>query len=164
MKKIIAIVTLMTLCLTASFKASAIEDPTPAGTKTIGVLAGIDPFYYSNVGVGGLFYFDYVLADNWGGGHFTVGGQFGYEYYTSFSHGAFSISPRVTYGLNITEKIEAHLGLAMGYYNFGRYLSGFHHSEFVGMYYHFTPSFSLSAQLGYTLFSPALCVGVAFQF
>ncbi len=161
MKKIFAIVTLMTLCLTASFKASAIEYPSPAGTKNVGVMAGVDPFFGS-VGIGGLVYFDYVLADNWGPGHFTVGGQVGYEYFSRSGSSAFSIAPRATYGFNFTEKFEAHVGLAMGYYNCG--ISGFHHAEFVGMNYHFTPSFSLSAQMGYTLCSPALCVGVAFQF
>lgn len=163
MKKIIAIATLATICLTASFKASAIELPNPTGTKTVGVMAGIDPFRFG-AGIGGLVYFDYVLADSWGPGHFTVGGQFGYEYFPTSSNSAFSISPRATYGFNFTEKIEAHVGIAMGYYHYGHYVNGFYHGEFIGMNYHFTPSFSLSAQLGYTLFSPALCVGVAFQF
>lgn len=161
MKKIVAIVSLMTLCLTASFKAAAIEAPKPVGTKTVGIMAGIDPFY-RNTGIGGLAYFDYTLA-NWGIGHFTVGGQFGFEGFPKAKMNAFSVAPRATYGINITDKFEAHVGLSMGYYNFAK-VSGFYHGEFIGMNYNFTPSFSLTAQLGYSAFAPALCVGVAFQF
>lgn len=161
MKKIIAIVSLMTLCLTASFKAAAIEAPKPVGTKTVGIMAGIDPFY-RYTGIGGLAYFDYVLA-NWGIGHFTVGGQFGYEAFPNDKLNAFSVAPRATYGINFTDKFEAHAGVSMGYYNLSGF-SGFYHGEFIGINYNFTPSFSLAAQLGYTAFSPALSVGVAFQF
>ena len=161
MKKIVAIVSLMTLCLSASFKAAAIEAPKPIGTKTVGIMAGIDPFY-SYIGIGGLAYFDYVLA-NWGIGHFTVGGQFGFEVFANTKVNSFSVAPRATYGINITDKFEAHVGLSMGYYHFAK-VNGFYHGEFIGMNYHFNPSFSLTAQLGYSAFSPALCVGVAFQF
>ena len=162
MKKLVAILFLMTICLSASFKASAIVDPRPAGTKTVGVMAGIDPFF-RNVGIGGLAYIDYVLTDNWWKGHFTVGGQVGYEHFSRFKSNAFSVAPRITYGLNITERFEVHAGLSMGYYNYSG-LGGFYHGEFIGVYYELAPSFKLAAQLGYTAFSPALCVGVAFQF
>ena len=136
MKKIFAIASLMTLCLTASFKAAAIEAPKPAGTKTIGIMAGIDPFY-RNTGIGGLAYFDYTLA-NWGIGHFAVGGQFGFEGFANTKVNAFSVAPRATYGINITDKFEAHVGLSMGYSNLSGY-SRFYHGEFIGMNYNFSP-------------------------
>ncbi len=160
MKKLITIAIVVFAAMSTAFSAKAIGEPNPAGTKIVGIMGGIDPFY-SSLGIGGLGYFDYVLLD--GVGHFTVGGQAGYEFFTGFKYSAFSLAPRVTYGFNLTDQFELHVGAAVGYY-FGKYLKGFYHGEFVGINYYFSDAMGLTAQLGYAACSPALNVGVSFKF
>ena len=163
MKKIIAILAVAIIGMQFATNASAIEPQWSKGTMVGGVMGGIDP-WYASVGYiyfGGIAFADYVLVDSWWMGHFTVGGQFGFEAGKSWS--VMSAAPRVTYGLNLTDKFEVHAGFASGW-GFGKYWSGFYSSEFVGMHYFFSDSMAFSAQVGYASYSPAVTAGISFKF
>ena len=163
MKKIIAILAVVVVAMSLSTKANAIEDQWSKGTMVASVLGGIDPFY-SYLAFGGIGAFDYVLVDSWWKGHFTVGGQVGFEanrYWKVLSAG-----PRATYGLNLTEKFEVHVGIAAGYYHdFSGWVYGhFYTNEFVGMHFAFSDSMAFTAQVGYAAYSPTVTAGVSFKF
>ncbi|MBO4417290.1 MAG: hypothetical protein J5801_04140 [Bacteroidales bacterium] len=159
MKKIIAILAVAFIGMVAASNANAIEDQWSKGTLVAGVTGGIDP-WYSTITFGGLAFGDYVLVDSWWKGHFTVGGQVGFEGGKGWSE--FSAAPRVTYGLNLTDKFEVHAGFATGYY-FG-YWHGFYSSEFIGMHYFFSDAMAFTAQVGYASFSPSVLAGISFKF
>jgi hypothetical protein len=164
MKKIIAILAVAIIGMSMAVKANAIEDQWSKGTMVASVLGGIDPFY-GHLAFGGIGAFDYVLVDSWWKGHFTIGGQVGFEANKYWK--TLSAAPRVTYGLNITEKFEVHVGFAAGYYHdFGSYYSyrGFYSNEFVGMHFSFSDSMAFTAQVGYAAYSPTVTAGVSFRF
>ena len=164
MKKIIAILAVAIIGMSMAVKANAIEDQWSKGTMVVSVLGGIDPFY-GHLAFGGIGAFDYVLVDSWWKGHFTVGGQVGFEANKYWK--TLSAAPRVTYGLNITEKFEVHVGFAAGYYHdFGSYYSyrGFYSNEFVGMHFSFSDSMAFTAQVGYAAYSPTVTAGVSVRF
>ena len=164
MKKIIAILAVAIIGMSMAVKANAIEDQWSKGTMVVSVLGGIDPFY-GHLAYGVIGAFDYVLVDSWWKGHFTVGGQVGFEANKYWK--TLSAAPRVTYGLNITEKFEVHVGFAAGYYHdFGSYYSyrGFYSNEFVGMHFSFSDSMAFTAQVGYAAYSPTVTAGVSFRF
>ena len=53
MKKIVAILAVAALAMSAAFSAKAIEDPNPVGTKVVGVQAGFLPgFPHSGLRIG----------------------------------------------------------------------------------------------------------------
>ena len=143
----------------ASYSASAeLEPQWSKGTMMVNAAVGVQPF-------GGTVSLDYVLVDEWWKGHFTVGGQVGFEANKYWK--TLSAAPRVTYGLNITEKFEVHVGFAAGYYHdFGSYYSyrGFYSNEFVGMHFSFSDSMAFTAQVGYAAYSPTVTAGVSFRF
>ena len=163
MKKIIAILAIAFIGMVAASNANAIEDQWSKGTMVAGVMGGIDPWYLSvgSLYFGGIGFADYVLVDSWWKGHFIVGGQFGFE--GGKSWGVFSAAPRVTYGLNLTDKFEVHAGFATGY-GFGKYWHGFYSSEFVGMHYFFSDAMAFTAQVGYATYSPSVLAGISFKF
>ena len=164
MKKISAILAVAIIGMSMAVKANAIEDQWSKGTMVVSVLGGIDP-WYGSLAFGGIGAFDYVLVDSWWKGHFTVGGQVGFEANKYWK--TLSAAPRVTYGLNITEKFEVHVGFAAGYYHdFGTYYSyrGFYSNEFVGMHFSFSDSMAFTAQVGYAAYSPTVTAGVSFRF
>jgi hypothetical protein len=162
MKKIIAILAVAIIGMSMAVKANAIEDQWSKGTMVVSVLGGIDP-WYSNLAFGGIGAFDYVLVDSWWKGHFTVGGQVGFEFNKYWK--VLSAAPRVTYGLNLTDKFEVHAGFAAGYgFGFGGWWNGFYSSEFVGMHFSFSDSMAFTAQVGYAAYSPSVTAGVSFRF
>ena len=70
----------------------------------------------ANVGVldtGGDVSVDVVLVDSWWKGHFTVGGEMDFST-LSKDKVAFGLTPRATYGLNITDKFEVHATVGLG--------------------------------------------------
>ena len=101
MKKIIAILAVAIIGMSMAVKANAIEDQWSKGTMVVSVLGGIDP-WYGSLAFGGIGAFDYVLVDSWWKGHFTIGGQVGFEANKYWK--TLSAAPRVTYGLNLSEK------------------------------------------------------------
>lgn len=167
MKKIITILAVAFIGIVSASNANAIEDQWSKGTMVAGVTAGLDPWTVGGIGLGGIAFGDYVLVDSWWKGHFTVGGQLGYEGYRYAdvdgrhwqSH--FSVAPRVTYGLNITNQFEVHAGIASGL-AFG---GGIHpyHSEFVGLHYFFSNALALTAQVGYAWYSPSVLAGISIK-
>ena len=173
MKKVLMLALVAFMTLAMSQKAQAIEDPKPKGTMTIGIRGGVG--YFGYVGFGGNVVGDYTLIDSWWKGHFTVGGFAGYYNYHHVSNVAFM--PRATYGLNITDDFEVHLGVMTGVYwrqysrDYYTYIHesdyvewGFTHGEVVGCRYFFTPNFGVEAEAGYAYTMPYLNLGVTFKF
>ena len=187
MKKVLMLALVAFMTLAMSQKAQAIEDPNPTGTVVIGARAGFFPGFGANL-VG-----DVTIVDHWWKGHFTVGGYLGFnarvtkEYtYLNATYRErwtnFSIMPRATYGLNITDDFEVHLAVMLGtvYHqwdyrwvneNYNNvYQPGsewkFIQGEAVGCRYFFTPNFGVEAEVAY--FYPSymsyLNVGVTFKF
>ena len=122
MKKLLSITAAGLLLLGVSFQASAIEDPDPVGSVTANAYLGLDP------GVGANASIDYVLINKWWKGHFTVGAYAGFHgdkdsdsvsaAGVTISNTSrdfyFTVMPRATYGLNITDSFEVHAGTMMG--------------------------------------------------
>ena len=178
MKKLISIIAVAAIALTASFSAKAIEDPDAVGTIKAGARVGLYPGIGSNVSV------DYVLVDSWWKGHFTIGAFTGFKLYFisgdnySYRDNYFSIMPRATYGLNITDKFEVHAGAMSGVYFFkqkskieGSYTikgkdrsTGFDYGTFVGCDYFFSGAIGVTAELGYFSSMPYTNVGLVLKF
>lgn len=122
MKKLLSVTAAGLLLFATSFQARAIEDPDPVGSITASAYLGLLP------GVGANAAADYVLINKWWKGHFTVGGYAGlYGDKTSDSvsvsgvtaknstkYHYFTVMPRATYGLNITDSFEVHAGTMVG--------------------------------------------------
>ena len=91
----------------ASYSASAeLEPQWSKGTMMVNAAIGVQPF-------GGTVSLDYVLVDEWWKGHFTVGGEF--DFSVPYKHEtAIGITPRATYGLNITPEFEVHVDAPEG--------------------------------------------------
>ena len=173
MKKITAILALAAACLFAAQTASAIEDPNPKGTIVAGGHLGL-------VSLGINAFGDYVLVDSWWKGHFTVGGMVGlsfpsYLYYDYDAHGNlirerrfsmdFALTPRATYGLNISKQFEVHVGSLLGVgYNGNATAPMLCIGGLTGCRYFFTEKMAASAELigcdGYSW----LNVGIALKF
>lgn len=153
MKKIVAILAVALIGMSAAFSAKAIEDPNPKGTLVVGAQVGVMPLGTNVFG-------DYVLVDSWWKGHFTVGGQVGLS---TFGYGwgrytYFDIAPRVTYGLNITNQFEVHVGVLSGIgFTMDRFESGDHyevHNDFrlvyggvTGVRFFFSDKFGATAEI-----------------
>ena len=165
MKKIIAILAIAIIGMQAASNANAIEPQWSKGTTVVSILGGVDPLW-STLAFGGIGAVDYVLVDSWWLGHFTVGGQIGFEANKYWK--TLSASPRVTYGLNLSEKFEVHVGYAAGYiHDFdASYISlgGFYSYEFIGMHLGLSDNMSFTAQAGYAAYSPTITAGVSFKF
>lgn len=177
MKKLISIIAVAAIALTASFSAQAIEDPDAVGTIKAGARVGFYPGFGSNVSV------DYVLVDSWWKGHFTVGAFAGFlidkdkfSLYT-FTDRRISVMPRATYGLNITDAFEVHAGAMTGLY-LGREttkwedsktttnskISGVDYGTFVGCDYFFSGAIGVTAEMGWFVSSPYTNVGLVLKF
>ena len=161
MKKLIVTLLVVAAALAAPYSAKAIEDPFPKGTLIYGLQAGYLPYF------GATMYGDCVLVDSWWKGHFTVGAQLGYMGYNGFRHNFLSVTPRATYGLNITEKFEVHAGALLG---LGAYIAHqntdlhFCYGGLAGIRLFFTEALALSAEVNYTGFNPYFNVGLALKF
>ncbi len=161
MKKLIVTMLVVAAAMAVPYSAKAIEDPFEKGTLIYGLQAGYFPYF------GGTMYGDYVLVDSWWKGHFTVGAQLGYMAYNSFHHNFLSVAPRVTYGLNITEKFEVHAGVLLGLganISHGDTHLGLSYGGVTGLRLFFTDALALSAEFNYTGYSPYFNVGLAFKF
>ena len=150
MKKLLSIAAAGLLLLCTSFQASAIEDPDPVGTVTASAHFGFLPGMGANASI------DYVLVNKWWKGHFTVGAYTGFysgnDNLESFPKSCFSIMPRATYGLNITESFEVHAGAMSGYRYYknsdDKNKSGFTIAYLMGCRYFITDNFGFSAEAG----------------
>ena len=167
MKKVIAILAVAIIGMSAAFSAKAIEDPNPKGTFVAGAQVGVLPFGVNVFG-------DYVLVDSWWKGHFTVGGMAGFS--TILTHGYgytyFPVAARATYGLNITSQFEVHVGVLTGVqpYTFS-YSDGskdfgvnFIAGGITGARFFFTEGFGVSAEINYAGAFPIFNGGVVLKF
>ena len=184
MKKTIILALVAFLTFATSFKAQAIEKPYPTGTIIAGAHVGFLP------GIGANLTGDYVLVDSWWMGHFTAGAYAGFNWIpyrdltseVRFGFTNWSLMPRATYGLNILDELEVHVGAMAGiniqhwpnqYFTNLNYVQ-FCHGEFVGARYMFTDNLGVEAEIGYSSnigsrgYDPyGMCtfnVGVTYQF
>lgn len=183
MKKVFVLVMVAIMTLGMSFKAQAIENPWNTGTIVANAHVGFFP------GIGGSVSGDYVLVNSWWKGHFTVGGYANAMFHnvtasaygvSSTSHrNSFSILPRASYGLNITNDFEVHAGVMTGICFINTYTTtnlttnpfdkvktyGFEYGTFVGCRYFFTPNFGVSAEACYSsYYVPYLNAGITLKF
>ena len=123
MKKLFATLLAITLAMTASIPAKAIEDPYQKGTVIAGAYFGVWP------GIGASITADYTITNLWKG-HLTGGimATWNRQVYRDYDYDLLTgdyiitrtpmqkicIAPRATYGLNITKQFEVHAGVALG--------------------------------------------------
>ena len=181
MKKIGKIFVFAALAM-ASYSASAELAPQwQKGTMLANVELGLEP-------VGTAVSVDYVLVDSWWQGHFTVGGEidYGHNSYSYWNENRIGVTPRVTYGLNITPQFEVHAMFGMGFaYQKDKYDAVSHGSyfgvevtseaysttstylfsnDFVGCRYFFSDNVSVMGEVGYSNGFPDIRAGLSFKF
>lgn len=151
-----------------SYSASAeLEPQWSKGTAMINAGIGVQPF-------GGTVSLDYVLVDEWWKGHFTVGGEF--DFSVPYKHEtAIGITPRATYGLNITPEFEVHVTAQTGFgVHSWKYWDGEKDVKtsdsfilwggFAGCRYFFTDNLAVLAEIGGENWFPALRAGITYKF
>ena len=152
----------------ASYSASAeLEPQWSKGTMMVNAGIGVQPF-------GGTVSLDYVLVDEWWKGHFTVGGEF--DFSVPYKHEtAIGITPRATYGLNITPEFEVHVTAQTGFgVHSWKYWDGEKDVKtsdsfilwggFAGCRYFFTDNLAVLAEIGGENWFPALRAGITYKF
>ncbi len=151
-----------------SYSASAeLEPQWSKGTMMVNAAVGVQPF-------GGTVSLDYVLVDEWWKGHFTVGGEF--DFSVPYKHEtAIGITPRATYGLNITPEFEVHVTAETGFgIRSWKYWNGERDVKttdsfilwggFAGCRYFFTENLAVLAEIGGENWFPALRAGITYKF
>lgn len=157
-----------------SYSASAELAPQwTKGTMVVNATIGAEPTG-ANVSV------DYVLVDEWWKGHFTVGGDLGlsnrkYNNLIDEKNNYIGLTPRATYGLNITDKFEVHVVAGLGtIYNRWSYKDAMdnkvsnsewyvYHTELAGCRFFFTDGIAVTAEMGYANNMPDFRVGLTFK-
>lgn len=172
MKKIGKIFAFAALAM-VSYSASAELAPQwQKGTLLANAELGVGP-------IGAAVSVDYVLVDEWWQGHFTVGGEFevGRDSYSDWKEDRIGVTPRVTYGLNITPEFEVHamVGMGVGYWK-AKYNASYHGynissnytyvfmNDFVGCRYFFSDNLSVIGEVGYSDGFPDIRAGLSFKF
>lgn len=153
---------------TVSYSASAELAPQwSKGTMMVNAAIGVQPF-------GGTVSLDYVLVDEWWKGHFTVGGEF--DFSVPYKHEtAIGVTPRATYGLNITPEFEVHVTAETGFgFRTWQYWNGERDVKdtdtfilwggFAGCRYFFTDNLAVLAEIGGENWFPALRAGITYKF
>ena len=125
---------------------------------------------------------DYVLVDEWWKGHFSVGGEFDIadndrdnHHYDNYKCTAIGVTPRATYGINITPEFEVHATMCVGFgvrtwswryenYKYEDNESFVLWNEFVGCRYFFNDCFGVMAETGYSNWFPEFRLGFNFKF
>ena len=164
MKRFGKILMIAALAMVSYSAHAELEPQWSKGTMIGNANVGVAP------GFGAAVSLDYVLFDDWWKGHFSVGGEIEFNDYDKY-YNAFGLTPRATYGLNITPEFEVHamaeLGLGFWKYNY----AGVHnddtfilHSEMVGCRYFFNENFAVMAETGYANWFPELRVGISYKF
>lgn len=151
-----------------SYSASAeLEPQWSKGTAMVNAGIGVQPF-------GVTASFDYVLVDEWWKGHFTVGGEF--DFSVPYKHEtAIGVTPRATYGLNITPEFEVHVTAETGFgFRTWQYWNGERDVKdtdtfilwggFAGCRYFFTDNLAVLAEIGGENWFPALRAGITYKF
>lgn len=189
MKRLLILFAFVSAGLLAAVPASAIEDPNPRGTITIGTHVAFLP------GIGFNVLGEYVLFDNLWRGHLSVGLQSGYSFRKStdfdfkvnldpdssklietttknaYNHNV-PINARASYGLNITNRFEVHAGASLGLCLQTEVMESvkkdpkalFNFGFFTGARFFFTNNFGASLELQWSLRDPYINAGVVFKF
>ena len=152
-----------------SYSASAELAPQwSKGTLMANAELGVSP------GVGVSLSADYVLVDEWWKGHFTIGGEL--DFSVPYKHEtAIGITPRATYGLNITPEFEVHVtaetGLGVRSWKYWNGTKDVKTSDsfilwggFAGCRYFFTENLAVLAEIGGESWFPALRAGITYKF
>lgn len=163
MKKIGKILAVAALAI-VSYSASAELAPQwSKGTVLINVNGGVLDF-------GGGISADVVIVDQWWKGHFTVGGEMDLGT-PGKDEVSFGITPRVTYGLNITPKFEVHAAVGLGVgarsYKVGnedKTDSFTVLNDLVGLHFFLTDHLALFAESGYSYYFSYYRFGLSFKF
>lgn len=167
--KIIAVAALAMV----SYSASAELAPQwTKGTMVVNATFGAAP-------TGGNVSLDYVLVDEWWKGHFSVGGEVDFATYENASRdnvNAFGLTPRATYGLNITDRFEVHavagFGSVINRWNYTDPATNnkthekdwhFYSTELVGCRFFFTENIAVTAEMGYADYMSNVRVGISFK-
>ncbi len=151
-----------------SYSASAeLEPQWSKGTMMVNAAIGVQPFGVTSS-------LDYVLVDEWWKGHFTVGGEF--DFSVPYKHEtAIGVTPRATYGLNITPEFEVHVTAETGFgFRTWQYWNGERDVKdtdtfilwggFAGCRYFFTDNLAVLAEIGGENWFPALRAGITYKF
>jgi hypothetical protein len=113
---------------------------------------------------------DVVIVDQWWKGHFTIGGEMDLGT-PGKDDVSFGITPRVTYGLNITPKFEVHAAVGLGVgarsYKVGeeeKTDSFTVLNDLVGLRFFFTDNLALFAESGYSYRFSYYRLGLSLKF
>ena len=167
MKRISRVLAVAAMAM-VSYSASAELAPQwSKGTAMINAGIGVQPF-------GGTVSFDYVLVDEWWKGHFTVGGELDFSI-PGKHETAIGVTPRATYGLNITPEFEVHVTAETGFgFRSWQYWNGEKDVKttdsfvlvggFAGCRYFFTDNLAVLAEIGGENWFPALRAGITYKF
>ncbi|MBR3075228.1 MAG: hypothetical protein IKH11_05690 [Bacteroidales bacterium] len=194
MKKLYALLTVAAVALCASVNSGAVEEPDAKGTVAISAYAAPKFIFGASLtshairvhwGTTFAATGDYVITNNIWKGHLSVGLALGGYVCPKMAldsgaefRSAFSLAPRVTYGLNLTEHIEVHAGFSAGpylhteqvYYTDGtkEYASptsiSFATGVIVGFRYFLSQNFALAAEVDTQAGLPTLGLGATFKF
>ena len=113
---------------------------------------------------------DYVLIDKWWKGHFTVGAEF--DFSNPQKHeSAWGLTPRATYGINITPEFEVHATVGIGFGTW-KYKSGdinndgsfIMYNDFIGCRYFFSEHFAALAEVGSSYYFSGYRLGISIKF
>lgn len=114
---------------------------------------------------------DVVIVDQWWKGHFSVGGEMDLSV-PGKDQVAFGITPRATYGLNITPKFEVHAAVGIGVGAWGykdenlkdKTESFLMVNDLVGLRFFFTDHLALFAESGYSYRFSYYRLGLSLKF
>ena len=187
MKKLYISLLCAAALLLSAAPASAQEDPNPTGT--IMISADIGPVFDKNeygnryMGAAPFVAADYVVTDSIWKGHLSVGAALG-SYFLSMPHAraklsftAFSLAPRVLYGINAYKFLEIHFGAEAGaalvrertiysedYIRTSDPTMALVLGGILGVRYNFTGHLSANAEIRTSSYTPFLSLGVTYKF
>ena len=131
------------LAMFVNFNANALGAPLEKGTIAGTVALGFQP------GLGGSLGAEYVVADSWWEGHFAVG--LGVHALAFSSTGFnYSIMPKATYGIFLSDAFELHAGVQLGFGHNKNRGNGFAYGGLLGGRFFFNDTMALGLELNYT--------------
>lgn len=162
MKKTLTSVLLASLlAMFVNFNANALGSPLEKGTIAATAALGFQP------GMGASLSGEYVLVDSWWEGHFAVG--LGIQTVAISSEGLnYSILPKATYGIFLTDAIEVHAGIQLGFGHNKNRGNGFAYGGLLGGRYFFNDTMAAGLELNYTgwgaAYTPLVSLGYTILF
>ena len=173
MKKIGKILAVAAIAM-VSYSASAELAPQwSKGTMVGNIHFDFDPFFVDDL-VGTDISLDYVLVDEWWMGHFTVGGEIDFAGHDNVKN--IGLTPRATYGLNISDSFEVHAVAGLGSVHHSVKwddVDGHRHHDkdwrlyetfLLGCRYFFADNLAATAEYGWTAYMPELRIGLSLKF